>query len=96
MLFEWDPRKARINVAKHRVSFEEACTIFADESILSLPQRVAGEERWVSMGMSERGRVLVVVHLWRDSTQGADELVRLVSARRANRNETDVYLERRR
>jgi uncharacterized DUF497 family protein len=98
MRFDWNPEKDRTNQRKHRVSFQEACTIFADRSMLSIydGKHSIGEDRWVTIGISERGRILVVVHTWRDKMDDEDELVRIISARLADRAERGQYLERRR
>ena len=98
MRFDWNILKAGANRRKHRVSFDEACTIFADRSILTIHDVVhsADEDRWVSMAISSAGRVLVVVHTWPEPDQMGDELVRLISARRADKQEQRVYRERKR
>lgn len=98
MRFDWKTLKAGANRRKHRVSFEEACTIFADRSILTIhdEEHSTGEDRWVSMALSSAGRVLVVVHTWPEPDQLGDELVRIISARRADKQEQGVYLERKR
>ncbi|MFB3891894.1 MAG: BrnT family toxin [Phycisphaerae bacterium] len=98
MRFDWNTRKADANRRKHRVSFDEACTIFADRSILTIHDagHSAHQDRWVSMAMSSVGRVLVVVHTWPEPDQTGDELVRIISARRANKQEQRVYLDRER
>jgi len=87
--FVWDPRKARENVRKHGVSFEEAETVFSDEEALLLddPDHSAAEERFVLLGLSASLRVLTVVHCYRE----ADEVIRLISARRATRSERVQY-----
>ena len=97
MRFNWNTLKASANRHKHRVSFEEACTIFADRSILTIhdEEHSADEDRWVSMAISSAGRVLVVIHNWPEPDQLGDELVRVISARRANVHEQRVYLEHR-
>ena len=98
MRFDWDILKADANRRKHRVSFEEACTIFADRFILTMHDEghSADEDRWVSMALSSAGRVLVVVHTWPEPDQLGEELVRIISARRADKQEQRVYLERKR
>jgi uncharacterized protein len=98
MRFDWNPLKADANRRKHRVSFKEACTIFADRSILTIHDEAhsAHEDRGVSMALSSAGRVLVVVHTWPEADQLGDELVRIISARRADRQEQRIYLERKR
>jgi uncharacterized DUF497 family protein len=61
---DWDPAKAASNVAKHGVAFEEAMTVFADQFVRTMldPDHGAEEERWVTMGESCAGNLLVVVH----------------------------------
>jgi len=85
--FEWDLAKAAENERKHGVSFEEASSCFADPESLTVydPEHSEGEDRYVLLGMSARGRLLVVVHLERDDN------IRLVSARPANRREAAQY-----
>ena len=86
--FEWDPRKAAANLAKHGVSFEEAETIFADESarLLDDPDH-ADEDRFVLLGLSVKLRVLLVVHCYHED----DEVIRIISARKADRIERRQY-----
>ena len=87
--FEWDERKATVNRRKHGVSFEEARTVFLDEDALLRPDEdhSEDEDRFVLLGISERLRTLVVCHCYR---QG-DEVIRLISARRANAVEREQY-----
>jgi len=86
--FEWDPRKARSNKKKHGVSFEEARSVFFDEQGLLLedPQPLHEEERFVLLGLSVSLRLLVVVHALRE-----EDVIRIISARRATRLETREY-----
>lgn len=90
--FEWDAAKGRANVRKHRVGFEEAESVFFDEraQLLDDPDHSVLEERFVLLGLSDRFRVLVVVHAYRE----ADAVIRLISARRATRAERARYDER--
>jgi uncharacterized protein len=92
--FEWDTVKAHENVRKHRDSFSEACLVFADPSILSLPDpdHSAEEDRWISLGVGLPGRLLAVVHVYRK--RNGDEVVRIISARRATTRERQTYRER--
>jgi uncharacterized protein len=87
--FDWDRGKARRNFRKHGIDFNEASTVFAD--ILSItipdPDHSEDEERWVTMGLSNRQRLLVVVHT------EEDEMIRLISARTADRVERRKYEE---
>ena len=87
MHFEWDPEKARANLAKHRVSFEEAMGAFLDPLSVTIldPDHGEGENRFVLIGQSSRGRLLVVVHTDRGRA------IRLISARRATRRERRTY-----
>jgi hypothetical protein len=85
--FEWDPRKAAANERKHRVSFDEAMTVFADWDSITIPDpdHSEGEERFLVIGLSVRGRLLVVSHAERgDNT-------RIISARRADAHERRKY-----
>ena len=66
MRFEWEAGKNRGNVAKHKVSFETAISVFDDPNALSIPDRIVdGEERWQTLGMIV-GLILIVAHTWRD------------------------------
>jgi hypothetical protein len=87
--FEWDPIKARTNLAKHGVSFEEAATIFGDERALTIsdPAHSKTENRFITMGTSSAGQILVAVHTDRVHN------IRIISARRAGRKERRQYEE---
>ena len=87
MHFEWDPEKARANLAKHGISFEEAMRAFLDPLSVTIldPDHTEGEDRFVLIGQSPTGRLLVVVHTDRG------DAVRLISARRATRRERRTY-----
>lgn len=89
--FEWDPRKSRANRAKHGVSFDEARTAFLDEHARVIPdtEHSDAEERFVLLGLSIALRVLVVCHCYRES----DQVVRIISARRADASEREQYAE---
>lgn len=91
--FEWDPVKAAANFRKHGVSFDEARTVFEDDEALFMadPDHSVDEDRWVLLGMSGTARVLVVVHCER----AAGTVMRLISARKADRQERDLYAARR-
>ena len=86
--FEWDPKKAKSNQKKHGVSFEEAQSVFFDEQALLLedPQPLHEEERFVLLGVSATLRLLVVVHALRERN-----VIRIISARKATRNEAREY-----
>ena len=89
--FEWDPRKSRANKAKHGVSFEEARTAFLDEHarVIPDPQHSDEEDRFVLLGLSVQLRVLVVCHCYREP----DQVIRIISARRADPTERRQYAE---
>ena len=89
--FEWDPKKAESNRAKHGVSFDEAKTVFYDERALVIPDpdHSGIEERFVIMGMSALSRVVVVVHCFRSN----NEVIRIISARRAGTKEIQPYVK---
>jgi uncharacterized DUF497 family protein len=89
--FEWDRSKNASNVRKHGVSFEEAQTAFADEQaiVIADPDHSVDEERFVLLGMSTT-RLLVVCHCYRSG----DEVIRIISARRATRQERATYAQR--
>jgi uncharacterized DUF497 family protein len=91
--FEWDPRKASRNVAKHGVTFLEAQTVFEDEEALFMPDpdHSGDEERFLLLGLSAALRVLVVIHCERDD----GEVIRLISARKAVPHERATYSQRR-
>jgi len=87
MRFEWDPEKARRNLAKHGVSFDEAATAFAD--VLSLttfdPDHSEDEDRYILLGATHAARLVVVSLTYRG------ENVRIISARIASRRERRIY-----
>jgi uncharacterized DUF497 family protein len=87
MRFEWDAAKARANLRKHGVSFEEASTVFYDELAVTGadPDHSVGEARFVTFGVSSEQRLLVVAHA------GRGETVRIISARKATPPERRIY-----
>jgi uncharacterized DUF497 family protein len=87
--FEWDRRKAEINLKKHAVDFADAVAVFSDDSAITLQDDSTDDERFVSIGIDAFGRVLVVAYTWRG------ERIRLISARHATRHERRQYGERR-
>ena len=90
--FEWDPPKAAANRRKHRVSFEEAATVFLDPRGRSLYDDAHSEEedRWITAGVSSGGRLLVVCHTFRKVNK-ATSIVRIFSCRKATRRESEQY-----
>jgi uncharacterized DUF497 family protein len=92
--FEWDDDKDKINIRKHGVSFEEARTVFFDENAIQFydPDHSEDEERFILLGMSFQLRTLVVCHCWREE----QAVIRIFSARKADRDEEREYWRRRR
>ena len=89
--FEWDPDKARTNLRKHGVRFSEAATVFADplSETFSDPCHSTDEVRYVTVGLSTKGKLLVVMHTDRGSR------IRIISARTTTRSERNYYEEKR-
>ena len=89
--FEWDSRKSAANKRKHGVSFEEAQTVFYDDrAILIEDDEDDEEDRFVLLGISAALRMLVVCHCYREK----DSVIRIISARKANRTERRDYEQR--
>lgn len=90
--FEWDIDKAKLNISKHGVSFREAASVFKDTMALSMYDNSHSdqEERWITLGISENGRLLVVCHTFK---QFSDENVniRIYSSRKATKKEIKQY-----
>ncbi len=90
--FEWDPRKAKQNLQKHKVNFESASEVFLDPLALSIydEDHSSGEDRWITMGRDRVGILLVVIHTF--SEEGRDvRIIRMISARKATKNEIKQY-----
>ena len=89
--FEWDENKNRINKIKHKVSFEEAETVFYDENAVLIPDpdHSEYEERFILLGFSAKARMLMVCHCYRES----DSIIRIISARKATTKESRQYAE---
>jgi len=92
--FEWDPKKAKANARKHQVSFERAATIFRDPHLLSIPDEKHSdtEERWITIGLDESGILLVLVHTF-EKVLSNSARIRVISARKATKEETKNYEE---
>ena len=87
--FEWDEEKARANLQKHKVSFDEATTVFSDPFSITIPDldHSMDEQRYIDIGSSDKGRTLVVVY----TERGAN--IRIISCRKATRTERRLYYE---
>lgn len=87
--FEWDENKNQTNKKKHKISFEEAQTVFYDENALVIddPEHSIEEERFIILGLSRKANLLVVCHCYRQS----DSVIRIISARKATTTEIKQY-----
>lgn len=89
--FEWDENKNEINKKKHGLSFETAREVFYDDAAILFddPDHSIGEERFLIIGMLKSSKICIVSHCYRDS----DNVIRLISAREATKNEKKIYQE---
>ena len=87
MKIGWDPKKAKLNLRKHKVPFEEAATAMSDPLAATgaNPDRSITEDRYITFGVSDRGRLLVIAHTEEDET------IRIISARLASKGERKIY-----
>lgn len=87
--FEWDEEKAKVNLKKHRVSFDEATTVFIDPFSITIPDpdHSVEEQRYIDIGISDRDHILVVVYTERGSN------IRIISCRKATSSERKLYKE---
>ena len=85
--FEWDEDKAKVNLKKHKVSFDEATTVFFDPFSVTIPDpdHSVVEQRYIDIGSSDKGHVLVVVYTERVSS------IRIISCRKATPSERKIY-----
>jgi uncharacterized protein len=90
--FEWDFEKARINLEKHKISFERSSTIFQDPRPLSIfdDEHSKDEDRWNTLGIDEKGRLPVVTHTFKEITN-ENILFKIISARGATKKEIQQY-----
>ena len=96
--FEWDLEKEKINIAKHKLSFTDACHVFADIFQLNLfdERHSDDEDRWAVIGEIPVMKIVVVVHTIRQGYDDDDDArVRIISARKATKKEREAYLARR-
>lgn len=87
--FEWDENKNQINQKKHGIDFEEAKTVFYDDDAIVFddPEHSMEEERFLILGITEYEKLCIVSHCYR----GEDNIIRIISARKATKNETRTY-----
>ena len=88
--FDWDENKNEINKTKHKLSFEEASSVFFDERAILFddPEHSDEEDRFNIIGMSDQANVCIVCHCYRES----DSIIRIISARKAKGKEVDFYV----
>jgi len=91
MTFSWDENKAQTNLVKHKISFNEAMTVFDDENarLILDPDHSQDEERFILLGFSCNSKILTVVHCYRDN----EENIRIISARKSTKQEERQYKE---
>ena len=91
MTFEWDENKNQINIKKHGIDFEEAKTVFYDDNavVFDDPEHSIEEERFLILGLSENEKLCIVSHCYHAN----DDIIRLISARKATKNERNVYYD---
>ncbi|MEW6129491.1 MAG: BrnT family toxin [Acidobacteriota bacterium] len=90
--FEWTPIKAKANARKHKVSFERAAEVFLDPLALSIfdDAHSEKEDRWITLGKDKSDLLLVVIHTFNEAEKD-QSIIRIISARKANRNERKQY-----
>lgn len=90
--FEWDENKNNINQSKHKINFSEAMSAFYDEEALIIPdiKHSVNEERWILLGLTFKLNLLIVVHAYI-----TDSKIRIISARKATKNEKKQYFRKR-
>jgi uncharacterized DUF497 family protein len=89
--FSWDERKNKSNYTKHGISFDEARSVFLDDNarLISDPDHSGGEERFILLGMSQKINILIVIHCYKENESN----IRIISARKATKNEINIYQE---
>lgn len=96
LIFDWDETKARHNRNVHKVGFDEARTVFNDPFLVTFPDDYHSdhEERFISIGLSSRNRIILIVHTENDEDDAI--VIRLISARKATASEREAYEKRKR
>ncbi len=89
LIFEWDNEKNRINQKKHGISFEEAKSVFYDDNAIQFwdEDHSDAEDRFLLLGRSSKMRILLIVHSYREQ----ESVIRIISARKATKNESKHY-----
>ena len=90
--FEWDINKAKSNLSKHGISFEDASSVFRDKNAISISDEEHSEfeERWITIGMDKITRILVVIHTYIYVNEMSYN-IRIISARKATKKEKEIY-----
>jgi len=90
-LFKWDKEKAKSNLKKHFLSFDDAINVFNDPNIVTVMDRyMDGEYRWHAIGSLDNNTVILVVHTYLDTANDI-EIIRIISARKASKKERSLY-----
>lgn len=91
--FEWDPKKATTNIKKHKISFEDALTIFRDPKAISIydEEHSKDEDRWITLGITWKGVLVVINHTFKQTSRNV-VFIRIISSRRATINEKKNYI----
>lgn len=89
---EWDPKKANLNLKKHGISFESASSVFYDPRAITIfdDEHSENEERWVTIGISKNGQIIILCHLFTEETKDSCT-IRIFSARKATKSEAKNY-----
>ncbi|MCP4129879.1 MAG: BrnT family toxin [bacterium] len=92
--FEWDPNKAQINPKKHKISFDNAATVFKDPKAISIydDEHSTDEDRWITIGLTASSNLVVVSHLFKQIDENT-VIIRIISSRKATKNEEKQYME---
>lgn len=92
--FEWDPSKAQSNIEKHGITFEEAAEVFLDALHVSIfdDEHSRHEERWITIGKTSKGQLIVVIHTFEEQND-QNATLRVISARKATKHEQQQYEE---
>ncbi len=92
--FEWDPQKAKSNKVKQNVTFEHAATVFTDSRAVSIydNEHIGDEDRWITLGLASTGVLLVVNHTYKKVNEST-ATIRIISSRKATKNEEKQYME---
>jgi len=90
--FEWDSNKAKSNISKHRISFEDASSVFKDENAISIydEKHSLNEDRWITIGLDTKTRTLIVIHTFIEIDKENCN-IRVISARKATKKEKIIY-----